>query len=157
MKKGKNKIYIVIFIIIVSVIIIDQISKVYIIKKDNILKKDNIENSSILSNNEDTTKGVGIITNLAILFIILKIIVSDNQFIGNKTKILISFAFAGGLSNLIDKMIRGQAIEFIHIGRLPAFNIADISILIGWITFVAIFTSFSSKEFEKKANIKKKE
>ncbi len=151
MKKGKNKIYIVIFIIIVSVIIIDQISKVYIIKKDN------IENSNILSNNEDTTKGVGIITNLAILFIILKIIVSDNQFIGNKTKILISFAFAGGLSNLIDKMIRGQAIEFIHIGRLPAFNIADISILIGWITFVAIFTSFSSKEFEKKANIKKKE
>ena len=96
MKKGKNKIYIVIFIIIVSVIIIDQISKVYIIKKDN------IENSNILSNNEDTTKGVGIITNLAILFIILKIIVSDNQFIGNKTKILISFAFAGGLSNLIN-------------------------------------------------------
>ena len=75
---------------------------------------------------------------------------SDNQFITKKIKILLSFAFAGGVSNIIDRLCRGSVVEFIQIGNFPAFNIADVCILIGWISFVAIFASFSAKELSKK-------
>ena len=93
-----------------------------------------------------------------ILSIILGIIKSDNQFITKKTKILLSIAFAGGVSNIIDRLCRESVVEFIHIGNFPAFNIADVCILIGWVSFVAIFASFSAKEmFKKKSKTDKEE
>ena len=78
------------------------------------------------------------------------IIKSDNQFVTRKTKILLSFAFAGGVSNIIDRLCRGRVVEFVNIGNFPPFNIADVCILIGWVSFVAIFASFSVKELSKK-------
>ena len=81
---------------------------------------------------------------------ILGIIKSDNQFITKRIKILLSLAFAGGVSNIIDRLCRGSVVEFIHIGNFPTFNMADVCILIGWVSFVAIFASFSAKELSKK-------
>ena len=45
-----------------------------------------------------------------IVGIILGIIKSDNQFITKRTKILLSLAFAGGVSNIIDRLCRGSVI-----------------------------------------------
>ena len=56
---------------------------------------------------------------------------------------------------MIDKIFRGGVVEFINIGNLPALNIADICIAIGWISFIAIFASFSSKELTKNKENKK--
>ena len=99
---------------------------------------------------DETSRGVTILTNLVIVAIIFGIIKSDNQFVTKKTKILLSFAFAGGVSNIIDRLCRGSVVEFINIGNFPAFNMADVCILIGWVSFVAIFASFSAKELTKK-------
>ena len=153
-KKKLKKLYIKLAIMIFLIIFIDQLSKVLVVHYEEIsllsgnivLKQSQISNSAY----DETSRGVNILTNLVIVGIILGIIKSDNQFVTKKTKILLSLAFAGGVSNIIDRLCRGSVVEFVNIGNFPAFNLADVCILIGWVSFVAIFASFSAKEFAKK-------
>lgn len=160
-KKKLKKFYLMLAVIIFVIIFIDQLSKVLVVHYGEmtliidkmILKPVEIQNGIY----DETARGVNILTNLVIVGIILGIIKSDNQFITKKIKILLSLAFAGGVSNIIDRLCRGSVVEFIQIGNFPAFNIADICILIGWVSFVAIFASFSAKELSnKKPKIGKK-
>ena len=157
-KKKLKKLYFILAIMIFLIIFIDQLSKVLVVHYEEISLlsgKIILKQAEITDNTYDeTSRGVTIITNLVIVGIILGIIKSDNQFVTKKTKILLSLAFAGGVSNIIDRLCRGSVVEFIHIGNLPAFNIADICILIGWVSFVAIFASFSAKELSKKRSNK---
>ena len=153
-KKKLKKLYIILAIIIFLIIFIDQLSKVLIVNYGEItLIEDKIVLKQVEISNDmynETSRGMTILTNLIIVGIIFGIIKSDNQFITKKTKILLSFAFAGGVSNIIDRLFRGSVLEFISIGNFPVFNIADVCIFIGWVSFVAIFTSFSAKELSKK-------
>ena len=153
-KKKLKKLYLVLAIMIFIIIFIDQLSKVLVVHygkitlvADKILLKPAETQNSMY---DETSRGVTILTNLVIVGIIFGIIKSDNQFITKKIKILLGLAFAGGVSNIIDRLCRGSVVEFIHIGNFPAFNIADVCILIGWISFVAMFASFSAKELSKK-------
>lgn len=157
--KELKKIYIMIGIIVILIILLDQLSKILIINNGEIklisntleLRVDNI-NSGMYDEN---SMAVNIMTNIVILCIVFGIIKNHNQFVTIKTKILLSFAFGGGISNVIDKIFRGGVVEFINIGNMPPLNIADICIAIGWISFIAIFASFSSKEFTKNKENKK--
>lgn len=160
-KKKLKKLYIILAIMIFLIILIDQLSKVLVVHYEQITL---VADKIVLRPSEmqtgmydETSRGVTIITNLVIVGIILGIIKSDNQFITKRTKILLSLAFAGGVSNIIDRLCRGSVVEFIHIGNFPAFNIADVCILIGWVSFVAIFASFSAKEMFKKKSKTDKE
>ena len=158
-KKELKKLYKIIGIIVILIILLDQLSKILIINNGEIslisntleLRVDNA-NSGMY---DETSRAVNIMTNIVILCIIFGIIKNHNQFVTKKTKILLSFAFGGGISNVIDKIFRGGVVEFINIGNLPALNIADICIAIGWISFIAIFASFSSKELAKNKENKK--
>ena len=159
-KRNLKKLYIVIGIIVFVILMIDQISKVVMIHSGEVTIIPNtfvlIVDESNKGRYEDTSKALNILTNLVIICIIYGIIKSDNQFVTKKTKILLSFAFAGGISNIIDRIFRGNVVEFIDFTNLPAFNIADICIAIGWIAFVAIFASFSAKELSNKRHAKEK-
>lgn len=158
-EKKVKKLYLIIIIMIFLIIFIDQLSKVLVIHFEEItvladriiLKQTELQQGAY----DETSRGVTILTNLVIMAIIFGIIKSDNQFITKKTKILVSFAFAGGVSNIIDRLCRGYVVEFINIGNFPAFNIADICILIGWVSFVAIFASFSAKELAERKSKEK--
>ena len=153
-KKELKKLHKIILVIVILIILVDQLSKILIINAGEItlisdilkLKVDNEDNGMY----DETSRAVNIITNITILCIIYGLIKNHNQFVAKKTKILLSFALGGGISNVIDKIFRGQVVEFIDIGNVPSINIADICIAIGWISFIAIFASFSSKEFTKK-------
>ena len=158
-EKKVKKLYLIIIIMIFLIIFIDQLSKVLVIHFEEItvladriiLKQTELQQGAY----DETSRGVTILTNLVIMAIIFGIIKSDNQFITKKTKILVGFAFAGGVSNIIDRLCRGYVVEFINIGNFPAFNIADICILIGWVSFVAIFASFSAKELAERKSKEK--
>ena len=98
-----------------------------------------------------------IVTNLVIIAIITKFITSQNEFVDFKFKILLSFIIAGGISNVIDRIIRGYVLEFINIKlliNLPVLNIADIFVIIGWVSIAAIFAGFTVKEWRKQKNKK---
>ena len=145
MKKKLKKTEIAIIVIILAIIIIDQISKIIV---------QNISNINIEQNADE--RMMYIITNLVIIVIITKFMLSQNQFIDNKLKIFLSFIIAGGISNIIDRIFRGYVLEWIkipNIGWLPIFNIADVFVLIGWILVVGNFAYFTAEEWKNKKEI----
>lgn len=142
MKKKLSKIEIAIIVIILAITIIDQISKIIV---------QNVSNINIEQNADETM--MYIITNLVIIVIITKFMLSQNQFIDSKLKIFLSFIIAGGISNIIDRIFRGYVLEWIkisNIGWLPTFNIADVFVLVGWILVVGNFAYFTAEEWKNK-------
>ena len=139
----KNKKLIMLAIMIIFLIIIDQIAKFAIVK--------NIYNSSItviqgllnFTYVENTGGAFGIGNNSTIMFVIVNVIVITiiTKFIISKkddlpTSILIGLGLilAGGIGNLIDRIFRGFVIDYIDFNPLikyPAFNIADICVMLG--------------------------
>lgn len=155
MSKEKRA-YTKIIIAIIVLILIDQIIKVAVINIGDKTLIPEILNFSI-SRNVGGTYGVSsnsavtyVFTNLIVVAIAFKFITSQNQFIDKKIKFFLTLVIAGGLSNCIDRIFRGYVVEFIQIMKLPIFNFADICILIGWVSMVAIFASFSAKELKNR-------
>ena len=148
--KKINKFDIAIISIIIAIIVIDQISKIIIQKVGNI----NIEQNTYSISEEDPNSGMMyIVTNLIIIVIITRFMLSQNQFIDKVLKVFLCFIIAGGISNLIDRIVRGYVLEWINISKidwLPMFNIADILVLVGWILVVGKFTYFTAKELRRK-------
>lgn len=150
-KKKINKFDIAIILIIIAIIVIDQISKIIIQNVGNISIEQNIYSTSGVDSNSSM---MYIVTNLIIIVIIARFMLSQNQFIDKILKVFLSFIIAGGISNLIDRIARGYVLEWISvskIGWLPMFNIADVFVLVGWILVVGKFTYFTAKELRRKA------
>ena len=42
-----------------------------------------------------------------------------------------AFILAGALGNVIDRVVRGYVVDFIHLAHWPIFNVADVSIVLG--------------------------
>jgi len=131
--------------IIVILILLDQISKILIV--NNLYEKSikvipNILNFTYVEN-RGASFGIGQdFTNGFIILNIIIIIVLGYFFIKNKDKFItfskISYlsVMAGGIGNLIDRLVRGFVVDFIDINNLfewPVFNIADIYIVLGCI------------------------
>ncbi len=76
--------------------------------------------------------GMGITPFLIIFssFLLVLMIYLYNK-VNNKLKLAFSFLIAGTLSNLIDRMFYGGVIDWLSIFHSSAFNIADLSNLIG--------------------------
>jgi signal peptidase II len=47
-----------------------------------------------------------------------------------------SLTLAGALGNMVDRVIRGYVIDFIHLQHWPVFNVADIVVVLGVIALV---------------------
>lgn len=87
-----------------------------------------------------------ILTAIAFIFVIL---------IGNITKprwpIPIFLILAGGISNLIDRIIYGGVVDYFDIKIIPIFNIADILISIGviWLVILILVQSTAQNQAQK--------
>lgn len=139
-KKKINKFDIAIIIIIITIIVIDQISKII------------VQNTYSIGT-DSNSEMMYIVTNLIIIVLITRFMLSQNQFVDKILKVFLSFIVAGGISNLIDRIVRGYVLEWINISKidwLPMFNIADILVLVGWILVVGKFTYFTAKELRRK-------
>lgn len=160
-KKGKKlkKEAILLIGIATMIVLVDQILKIWIQQVGEISIIPEILNFKI-TENMSAAYGVGsnstlmyVLTNLVILGIIFKFITTQNEFVDRKLKVFLSFILAGGISNVIDKIMRGYVTEYIDFKQrinLPAFNLADLFVLIGWVAIAAIFASFTVKEWRSK-------
>ena len=158
-EKKLSKDTILLVTIIVFIILIDQSLKIWVQNAGEISIISEILKFKV-SQNTSAAYGVGsnstimyVATNIVILGVIFKFMATQNEFVDRKLKIFLSFILAGGISNVIDKVIRGYVTEFIDFGQvvnLPIFNIADLLVLIGWVAIAAIFASFTVKEWRSK-------
>lgn len=153
----------ILIVLVIVIILIDQILKMYIVNAKEIEIIPNVFRLS-LAENKDAAYGVGndstlmyILTNFVVLSILFKFIKSQNQFIGYGIKIFASLIFAGGISNVIDRICRGYVVQYMDFTQsigLPIINIADICIIIGWVSFAAVFAAFTAKELQSKKDKK---
>lgn len=156
-KTDKQKILLI--IVVAAIVIIDQVSKIIVINKGEITIIPQVLSFKV-TQNTNAAYGIGsnstvmyVITNLVILSVIFKFLTTQNEYVDQKFKIFLSFILAGGIANVIDRVFRGYVVEFIdfkQIINLPVFNIADLFVLIGWVSVAAIFAHFTFKEWSKK-------
>lgn len=155
-----NKKYFAIIIFILLLIALDQISKFYALKKNeaeiipSFIKIENVNNEEI---EKDKSIVMNCITNLVIIGVIVRFMVLQTKKLTKSQYAFLSLIIAGGLSNLIDTLLRGYVIYFIKIGqKLPNINLASIYIIVGWVMIVAYFTKYSYNELkERKKNANK--
>ncbi|MEE3362102.1 MAG: signal peptidase II [Anaerovoracaceae bacterium] len=53
----------------------------------------------------------------------------------------LSLVIAGGIGNLIDRIVQGYVTDYISVGSFPVFNFADICVVIGCV-FMCIYVLF---------------
>lgn len=150
--------YIILLAIVICIVLIDQITKICIVNNGEIQVISNVLKFSVTENTKPAY-GIGsgstfmyVLTNLVILSVIFKFVTTQNEYVDTKLKIFLSFIFAGGISNIIDRITRGYVIEFIDFNQLvsfPIFNVADIFTIIGWVAIAAIFAVFTVNEWRK--------
>lgn len=164
-EKGKkiNKKYLILAIIVI-IVIIDQTSKIVVKNMGEISVIPGVLTFRLIENT-NSAYGIGsnstimyVLTNLVILGVIFKFLNTQNEYVDTKMKVFLTFILAGGIANVIDRVIRGYVIEFIDFSQiinLPIFNIADIFVLIGWVAIAGIFAVFTVNEWRNNKTKKK--
>ena len=138
-------------------IIVDQISKFLVL---NFLTSEKIIIENFISLNLVNNTGVAFglnsgqnMTNnfigILFIFIIVRFLISQKNNIDSKTEIIIYMILAGGISNLIDRIIRRDVVDFINVKNFSVFNIADIYIVVGWILFIIFLILYLNKDVKK--------
>ena len=106
-------------------IIIDQIIKICMINSNNFIGNTGGA-FSIGTGNTNILIGLNMILILAVII--------AKKFLPKMSSIGTCFIISGGISNLLDRIIRGMVIDYIDITRfinIPIFNLADILITLG--------------------------
>ena len=157
--KKMNRDKMLLIIIVITIVAIDQISKIIILNQEELSIIPGILKLKV-TQNTDGAYGIGsnstimyILTNLVILGIIFKFITTQNEYVDTKFKIFLSFILGGGISNVLDRIFHGYVVEFIDFKQfinIPIFNIADLFVIIGWVSVAAIFAWFTVNEWRKK-------
>ena len=89
-----------------------------------------------------------IIINLIIIGMVAKFLISQFNKMSKLSKYTLCLILAGGISNLIDRIIRGFVIDYINLEefiKFPIFNLADIYIVIGWTVLVVTTIIYAIK------------
>ena len=95
--------------------------------------------------------------SIIIVIMIIRYMYNNNTFIKFNTKIILSFAVAGAIGNVIDRIWRGYVITFINLGRYVSINLAYLYIMIMWVGFAIILTKNSMTFLRDKKKKKVKE
>ena len=132
--KRKNEVrgWLVISLLIFFVISADQISKILI----KLLGFKIVCNKGIAFGLGQDVTAIAI----AVLIVVFGLLIYEKQ---QLTKISLALIFAGGVSNLIDRIFVGCVRDFIKVGFWPAFNLADSAITVGVLLF--LLTLFKDK------------
>lgn len=155
--KKKN---ILLILLIVFLIILDQATKIIVINTikgesvniiNNFLNFTYVENSGVAFGINSNGRVTNIIINIIVMAVVIRFMLNQKEMMNKFTSISLSLILAGGFGNLIDRIFRGTVIDFIDISPIfnfPTFNIADILVVVGWISFALSMAIYTTKEFK---------
>ena len=133
---NKKKTILIGIIIVTIISFTDQLTKFLMFEKNIVIIPNFLDFT--FTQNTNPLFGIGsnniimtIMVNVVILGLIIKFIKENELEIS--LLIPLFMIFAGGITNLVDRVIRGYVVEFIQIKLFdfPVFNFADICIIIG--------------------------
>ncbi|MCL2859828.1 MAG: signal peptidase II [Oscillospiraceae bacterium] len=138
-----NKSIVISIIGIVLFIIVDQLTKFLFAK--NMIIIPNVLRFSIVTNTGGAFSFFSgdnvmvIILNFILIAMVARFIFMYKDRVRKLMGVALVLVIAGGTSNLIDRVFKGYVMDFIDFNPLvkfPVFNLADITLIIGWVIFV---------------------
>jgi len=131
----KKRSKLLILLIVISVIFLDQVSKYFADLINAISCNKGIafgfELSSFLKSDVNIVSAF--FSVIVILYFLYLVIVEKNLVL----RFSFSLIMAGGVSNLIDRLLNGCVRDFVSILFFPSFNLADVIITVG--VFILIY------------------
>ena len=121
-------------IITIIAILLDQAIKIVI--KSKLFNLTYIQNTGAAFGIGSNSTSMFIAVNVVIIGLIAYFIFSKGEELSKLILIALHLVLAGGISNLIDRIVRGFVIDYIDISPLikyPVFNLADIFVVAGCI------------------------
>jgi signal peptidase II len=140
--------YLTLFLIAFAIVLLDQLAKVWV--KQNLALNEVFQPEIALSqllrivHTKNTGAVLGIFQNFSVVFTIIPVVfialiliffprIPQRDWM---IRLAMGLYLGGAIGNLIDRLTVGYVIDFISIGRLPIFNIADLSITLGMMLFI---------------------
>lgn len=134
--------------IVGGVVLLDQLTKVWVVASLSDGPLSIVGNDVELHLVRNRGGAFSLFTNatlvLALLAIVLSVVLvrAVQRARDRLTVVALSMVLAGALGNLLDRILRspgflrGEVVDFVHVGTFPSFNVADSSITIGAILLV---------------------
>jgi signal peptidase II len=134
--------------IVVGVVLLDQLTKIWVVASLSDGPLSIIGTDVELHLVRNSGGAFSLFTNatlvLALLAIALSVVLvrAVQRARDRLTVVALSMVLAGALGNLLDRItrspgfLRGEVVDFVHVGSFPSFNVADSSITIGAILLV---------------------
>jgi signal peptidase II len=111
-------------------VIIDQATKWWALSHAGQLGIEMAQNTGIAFGFFQSQTGLIIAVNIIFLFGIW--LLRDKLFSASKWQTFaLWFILAGGTGNCFDRITRGYVVDFLHLGPIPTFNVADIWVNVG--------------------------
>lgn len=149
--KKEHKRYIILIAVILVIIIAGQLLKNDIINNYKDQGSTSLVENAInitYTENKGGAWGIGqndtvtfVAANLLVIGIIIKFIITQRDRIRILDLSALTLILGGGISNFIDRIVRGYVVDYIDITPLfnfPIFNLEDAIIVIGWLVFVTV-------------------
>lgn len=151
MKKDEKK---KISLLILILIILDQIIKFFVLFKKLKIENVNIFGIGIVNNVKTENNIAYILMAIIAIMLILRYMKSNNLFIKNDSRIILSFAIAGAISNTIDRIWNGATINYINVPKFAQINLAYIYYIVTWIGMAVILTKYTKERIKEKKRTK---
>lgn len=131
--------------LILALILIDQIIKIImLITKIQVFSTTGwgigLEQNVTSDNNIEY-----ILVNFIAMLLLIRYVKSNNSYIKKESKIILSFAIAGVVSNLIDRIWKGHVLNYISIPNFAFLNLAYIYIIVTWVGMAIMLTKYTIK------------
>lgn len=141
-------------VLIVCLIIVDQIIKIVLYNS-----KFQIINSTgwgigIINNEKTENNAAYILISILAVIMLVRYIRKNNTYIKMNSRVILSFAIAGAISNAIDRIWNGGTINYINIPKFSALNLSYIYFIITWIGMAVILTKYTSDRIKEKKGSK---
>lgn len=135
-------------IITIIAILLDQLIKIIIKSKifnssiiliPHVLNLTYVQNTGAAFGIGNNSTSMFVAVNVVIIGLITYFIFSKKEELSKLILIALHLVLAGGIGNLIDRIVRGFVIDYIDISPLikyPVFNLADIFVVVGCLIVV---------------------
>jgi signal peptidase II len=134
--------------IVVGVVLLDQLTKVWVVAALSDAPLSIVGNDVELHLVRNSGGAFSLFTNatlvLALLAIVLSVVLvrAVQRARDGLTVVALSMVLGGALVNLTDRItrspgfLRGEVVDFVHVGTFPSFNVADSAITIGAVLLI---------------------
>ena len=140
----------IIYILIIALILIDQIAKVLIFKTNITSVNEDGWGIGVLANQKSENNIAYILISIVAVMMLVRYINSNNTFIKKDTRVILSFAISGAISNSIDRIWNGGTINYINIPNFTPINLSYVYFIITWIGMAVILTKYTSDRIKEK-------